>query len=68
MTVGKFPRTSSDAKAEKKVMPSETPVLRLTLAPAKAVAGAEEEGVVIVDISPTGRAAESGLQIGDIIP
>ena len=48
-------------------MPSETPVLGLTLAPAKAVAGADEEGVVIVDISPTGRAAESGLQIGDII-
>ena len=27
VTVGKFPRTSADAKAEKKVMPSETPVL-----------------------------------------
>ena len=67
VTVGKFSRTSAEAKAEKKVTPSETPVLGLTLAPAKAVAGADDEGVVIVDISPTGRAAESGLQIGDII-
>jgi serine protease Do len=65
VTVGKFPRTSTEDKAGKK-MP-QPPVLGLTLAPAKTVAGAAERGVVVTDISPGSPSAESGLQVGDII-
>ena len=35
--------------------------------PAPAVAGAGDRGVVIIEISPTGRAVESSLQTGDVI-
>jgi serine protease Do len=31
------------------------------------VAGAGQEGVAVVEIDPSSRAAESGLQIGDIV-
>ena len=65
VTVGQFPRTSTEGKAEKKML--QPPVLGLTLAPAKAVAGVAGRGVVITDISPTSPSAESGLQVGDII-
>ena len=65
VTVGKFPRASIDDKVEKKIVAPA--VLGLTLAPAKDVAGVADRGVVITDISPTSRSAESGLQVGDII-
>jgi serine protease Do len=42
-------------------------VLGLTLAPATAVAGAGDNGVVVVDVSPSSSAAESGLHTGDVI-
>ena len=67
VTVGRFPRTSAEAKAEEQKGPSEAPVLGFTLAPARAVAGAGDQGVVINEISPSSRAAESGLQTGDVI-
>ncbi len=67
VTVGKFPRTSAEAKAEGQKGPSEPPVLGLTLAPAIAVAGAGDQGVVITEISPASSAAESDLQSGDVI-
>jgi serine protease Do len=67
VTLGKFPPTSAEAKAEEKKAPSEAPVLGLTLAPASAVAGAGDQGVVITEIGPGSRAAESGLQTGDVI-
>jgi serine protease Do len=65
VTVGKFPRTSTEGKADDNMLQS--PVLGLILAPAKSVAGAAEQGVVIKDISPASPSAESGLQPGDII-
>jgi serine protease Do len=65
VTVGKFPRTSTEGEAQEKMLQS--PVLGLILAPAKSVAGAAEQGVVIKDISPTSPSAESGLQVGDVI-
>jgi hypothetical protein len=40
---------------------SEAPSLGVTLAPAHAVPAAGDRGVVITEIDPTGRAAESGL-------
>jgi serine protease Do len=65
VTVDKFPRASIEGKVEKNI--SAPPVLGLTLAPAKDVAGAADRGVVITDISPTSQSAESSLQVGDII-
>lgn len=65
VTVGKFPRTSSDGRVERKMR--QPTVIGLTLAPAKAIAGGADRGVVITDISPTSPSAESGLQVGDII-
>ena len=67
VTLGELPRTSAQAKAEEKKAPSEPSILGLTLAPASAVAGAGDEGVVVVEIDPSSRAAESGLQTGDIV-
>jgi len=37
------------------------------LAPANSVPSAGDRGVVITEINPTGHAAESGLQTGDVI-
>jgi serine protease Do len=68
LTLGELPITSSaQDRAEAEKMPSEPSVLGLTLVPASAVAGAGEEGVAIVEIDPSSRAAESGLQVGDIV-
>ena len=67
LTLGKLPRTAAEAKAEEQRTPSEPPVLGLTLAPASAVTGAGDKGVVIAEIDPSGRSAESGLQTGDVI-
>ncbi len=67
VTLGKSPRAKAGAKAEEKKAPSEATVLGLTLAPASAVPGAGDRGVIITDISPTGTAAESDLQTGDVI-
>ena len=43
------------------------PHLGLSVAPADEVAGAGSKGVVITAIDPDGRAAEHGLQSGDVI-
>jgi serine protease Do len=67
VTLGQFPRASSEAKAEEQKARSEPAALGLTLAPASAIAGASEHGVVIIEIDPSGRAAESGLQTADVI-
>ncbi len=67
VTLGVFPRTSAQARAAEQKATSEAPVLGLALAPANSVAGAGGRGVVITEINPTGCAAESGLQIGDVI-
>lgn len=59
--------SSAQDKADEKNAPSEPSILGLTLVPSIAVAGAGEEGVVVVGIDPSSRAAESGLQTGDIV-
>jgi serine protease Do len=41
--------------------------LGLTLAPAKHVAGAGDEGVVVTDVDTSGTAAEHGFATGDVI-
>ncbi|MGA9091329.1 MAG: Do family serine endopeptidase [Bradyrhizobium sp.] len=67
VALGELPRTAARAKVEEKKAPGEPSILGLTLAAASAVAGAGDEGVVVVEIDPNSRAAESGLQTGDII-
>ena len=67
VTLGELPSTSTQATAEEKKAPSEPSILGLKLAPASAVAGAGDVGVVVVEIDPSSRAAESGLQTGDIV-
>jgi serine protease Do len=41
--------------------------LGMSLAPAKDVSGAGQQGVVITDIDPNGTAADRGLEVGDVI-
>jgi serine protease Do len=65
--LGELPSTSSQAKAKEQQAPSAEPMLGLTLAPARSVPGAGDQGVVIAAVDPNGRAAESGLQNGDVI-
>jgi serine protease Do len=67
VTLGELPRTSVEAKATEQRTTSEAPTLGLTLAPANSVPSAGDRGVVITEINPTGHAAESGLQTGDVI-
>ncbi|MCK0208993.1 Do family serine endopeptidase [Starkeya koreensis] len=43
------------------------PRLGLSLAPAKGVAGAGDQGVVITEVDPNGPGAERGLKAGDVI-
>lgn len=43
------------------------PRLGLSLAPAKGVAGAGDQGVVITEVDPNGPGAERGLKSGDVI-
>jgi serine protease Do len=43
------------------------PLLGVELAPAKQVAGAGDQGVVIVNVDPSGLAAGKGLSSGDVI-
>ena len=43
------------------------PRLGLSLAPAKGVAGAGDQGVVVTEVDPDGPAAERGLKAGDVI-
>jgi serine protease Do len=46
---------------------SDVPNLGLTLAPAKSVAGAGKDGVVVTQVDPQGASAERGVKEGDVI-
>jgi serine protease Do len=64
--------TLGSQKAEKTAMATDTPnnvapVLGVELAPARQVAGAGDQGVVIVNVDPNGPAAGKGLTAGDVI-
>jgi serine protease Do len=67
VTAGELPARTVEAKVADQGTASEAPSLGVTLAPARAVPAAGDRGVVITEIDPTGRAAESGLQTGDVI-
>jgi serine protease Do len=68
--LGELPQTSARAEAqpvEDENAPAEESGLGVTLAPARSVPGAGHEGVVVTGVDPNGRAAESGIQPGDVI-
>ncbi|RTL51315.1 MAG: Do family serine endopeptidase [Bradyrhizobiaceae bacterium] len=46
---------------------ADLPNLGLTVAPAKSVAGAGKEGVVVTDVDPKGASADRGFKEGDVI-
>lgn len=66
VTVGEHSRTAN-ARSEKQPEPGEKSALGLTLAPARSISGAGDEGVVILDVKPGRGALDGGLQVGDII-
>jgi serine protease Do len=69
LTLGTLPKeqqakasTNDDAGSGAK-----EPLLGLTLAPAKQVAGSGDEGVVVTAVDPDGPAANRGFKAGDVI-
>ena len=64
--LGELP-ASAQAKVKSREERNEQSTLGLTLAPASAVAGAGDHGVVVTGIDPNSRAAESGIETGDVI-
>jgi serine protease Do len=68
VTLGELPNDLRHAGAEEHDQPSDNaPRLGLNLAPAREVAGAGSEGVVVTAVSPDGPAAERGFEAGDVI-
>jgi serine protease Do len=69
VTLGTLPGEQTAAvEGERSGTPANRgPHLGLTLAPAGNVAGAGEQGVVVVAVDPDGPAAEHGVQVGDVI-
>jgi len=73
ITLGELP-SSNVAKVEtapsdnnSSASSSDIPNLGLTLAPAKSVAGAGKDGVVVTQVDPQGASAERGVKEGDVI-
>src|SRR5712691_9921922 len=68
VTLGELPNTPARAESsERPSAPSEETGLGLSLAPARKVAGAGSQGVVVTQVDPGGPAADSGLDAGDVI-
>ena len=69
LTLGRLPSEQQLAKNEssKKENGANLAKLGLTLAPAKRVAGAGDEGVVVTGIDNSGVAADHGFATGDVI-
>jgi serine protease Do len=67
ITLGELPSSSTREKTKDQKLQSEHSMLGLTLAPASAVVGAGNRGVVVTEVDPSGHASESGIQTGDVI-
>ncbi len=73
VTLGQFPSGAELAALQSGEAPEQKPTtedmndLGLSLAPASERRGSGEEGVVIVDVDPGGKAAAKGLKAGDVI-
>jgi serine protease Do len=61
-------KQQADDEGEQQQQPPTTePHLGLSLAPAKDVQGSGGEGVVVLNVDPSGPAAQDGVQSGDVI-
>jgi serine protease Do len=68
LTLGELPRDArAGGPADRESPTSDGARLGLQLAPAKSVAGASAEGVVVTNVDPNGPAAERGFKAGDVI-
>jgi len=70
VTTAAFPNDQAKVAKQDRREPGGNPSdakLGLYLAPASEVEGAGSQGVVVVNVDPSGAAAEKGLQQGDII-
>jgi serine protease Do len=70
VTLAKLPDeklAARDSRAPRSDRGRDEPRLGLSLAPAKSVAGAGDQGVVVTDIDASGPAAERGIRAGDVI-
>jgi serine protease Do len=72
VTLGTMPRVkqakaSFESNGNTDQGSAEVPKLGLSLAPAAAVAGAGDDGVVVTNVDPDGPAAERGFKTGDVI-
>ncbi len=69
MKLTKMPGERKEAKAKtgEQNAQSGVPHLGLAVAPAKQVAGAGDQGVAVLDVDPSGPAAEHGVKTGDVI-
>jgi serine protease Do len=69
LTLGELPN-SREARADIRNNDRDgasVPHVGLTLAPARSVAGAGGDGVVVVEVDPSGPAADHGFRTGDVI-
>jgi serine protease Do len=68
VTLGEVPNPPSHAEIQQpQSQPNQHDGLGLTLTPARRVAGAGSDGVVVTQIDPNGTAAETGIEAGDVI-
>jgi serine protease Do len=68
LTLGNLPNEEqAKADAGSEVAAKGLPRLGLTIAPAKEVAGSGDQGVAVVEVDPSGPAAERGVKTGDVI-
>jgi serine protease Do len=69
LTLGDSPNQEQQAKADdgSHAPANGLPRLGLTLAPAKEVAGSGDQGVAVVEVDPSGPAAERDIKTGDVI-
>jgi serine protease Do len=74
VTLAQMPKQQQQASAggeqqqqQQQEQPATEPHLGLSLAPAKDVQGSGGEGVVVLNVDPSGPAAQDGVQSGDVI-
>jgi serine protease Do len=68
LTLGNMPNDEqAKADAGSDAAAKGLPRLGLTIAPAKEVAGSGDQGVAVIEVDPSGPAAERGVKTGDVI-
>ncbi len=65
--LGQLPPSVEKPAPQKPEAPREQSSIGLTLVPAGTIAGAGEHGLLVIGVNPRGPAADSGVQVGDLI-